>query len=313
MRLGFIGLGHMGRPMARRLLAAGHELTAHNRSRAVVEEFVGAGAAGASSPDEVVEASEVVLTALPYPTSIEEVYFGPGGICHHARAGQVIVDHSTIGPDQSRRIAAALLSRGADFLDAPVSGGPEGAERGSLAIMVGGSRAAFDRVRPILLVLGSSVHLCGPSGAGSTMKLLNQILISVHTIVTAEAVAFAEQAGLDPHLALDLIPAGLAGSAIFDRNARRTLVEDFAPGARLDLLVKDAALVRELCDTLALCLPVFFEARNSLEQAFNKGYDQHDLAAVIHSVRPTPPPVGSTGRSPAPVATGRSPAPVATS
>lgn len=290
-RIGFIGLGNIGRPMARRLLGAGYALTVHNRGRAVVETFARLGAAPARSPREVVAACDVVLTALPFPISVEEVYFGSDGICAHARAGQVVVDHSTVAPETSRRVAAALRQQGAALLDAPVSGGPEAAADGALAIMVGGDREAFERVRPILELLGRRVRHCGPSGAGSTMKLLNQVLITVHSVVTAEVLRLAERAEVDPELVLELLPAGLAASAIFDRNGRRIVAGDFEPGARIDLMVKDAALIRELCDGLDLCLPVFFQARASFEQALNLGYGHEDLAGVIRALREAPTPV----------------------
>jgi 3-hydroxyisobutyrate dehydrogenase/2-hydroxy-3-oxopropionate reductase len=272
--------------MARRLLAAGYPLTVHNRSRAVVEDFVRLGTAAASSPREVVEASNLVLTALPFPVSVDEVYFGPDGIGAYARPGQVVADHSTVGPDLSRRVAAALRARGAAFLDAPVSGGPEGAEQGALAIMVGGETEAFERARPVFEVLGRHVRHCGPSGAGSTMKLLNQVLIAIHSAATAEVLSLAERAGVDPALVLEMIPAGLAASAIFERNGRRIVDGDFQPGARIDLMVKDAALVRELSDALELRLPVFAQARASVEEALNLGFGHQDLAGVVRALRP---------------------------
>ena len=297
MRVGLIGLGNLGRPLARRLLEAGPELTVHNRSQAVVARLCRQGARRAASPRAVLEQAEVVLTALPFPSTIESVYFGPNGLALHAKPGQIVIDHSTVDPDTSRRIAAALAQRGAAFLDAPVSGGPEAAERGSLAIMVGGDTAIFERARPLLELLGSRVRLCGPSGAGSTMKLINQILITAHAAVTAEALTFAARAGADLELVQEMIAAGLAASAIFARNGRRTLDRDFQPGARIDLMVKDAALVREQCENLGLRLPVFFRARKSFEEALELGYGHEDLASVVHTLEePTSSRQGSDAR-----------------
>ena len=283
--VGFIGLGNIGRPMAWRLLAAGFELVVHNRSQAVVAEFAAAGAEPASSPRAVAERAELVLTALPFPATVDQVYFGSDGLCQHARPGQILVDHSTVGPTTSRRIAEAVRARGAEFLDAPVSGGPEAAADGSLAIMVGGDRSAFERARSVLELLGSAVRLCGPSGAGSAMKLVNQVLITVHSAVTAEALTFAERAGVDQRLALELIQAGLAASAIFARNGHRIVEGSFEPGARIDLMVKDAGLIRQLCDELDLRLPVFFQARASFERALNRGLGHQDLAGVVNVLR----------------------------
>jgi 3-hydroxyisobutyrate dehydrogenase-like beta-hydroxyacid dehydrogenase len=284
LRVGLIGLGNLGRPVARRLLGAGYELTVHNRSQAVVDQLCEEGSRRASSPREVLAHAEIVLTALPFPKTIEEVYFGPAGLALHAAPDQTVIDLSTVDPDTSRRIAAALARRGAGFLDAPVSGGPEAAERGSLAIMVGGDSTTFERARPILALLGSRVRLCGPSGAGSTMKLINQILITAHSAITAEALTFASQAGADLDLVYEMIDAGLAASAIFRRNGRRTIDRQFEPGARIDLMVKDAALVREQCDSFGLHLPVFLRARQSFEQALDLGYGHQDLAGVVHTL-----------------------------
>ena len=221
MRVGFIGLGKIGQPMARRLLAAGHELVVHNRSRRIVTEFARIGADPAHSPCEIAAEAELVITALPLPSSEEEVYLGPDGLCECARPNQLLISHATVYPDLSRKIARAARLRGAEFLDAPVSGGPEAAERGDLAIMVGGDRAAFKRARPVLRQLGRHVRLCGPSGAGSMVKLVNQILITIHSVAAAEALTFAERVGIDPAVAHEMIMAGLAASAVFDRNGRR--------------------------------------------------------------------------------------------
>jgi 3-hydroxyisobutyrate dehydrogenase-like beta-hydroxyacid dehydrogenase len=284
VRVGFIGLGKIGRPMARRLLAAGHELTVRNRSRAVVDEMVRGGARAAGCPREVVEAAKVVFTALPYPTTDAAIYLGPDGLCACARPGQVLIDHSTVSPDLSREIAAAARARGAELLDAPVSGGPEAAERGTLAIMVGGEAAAFERVRPLLEILGARVRLCGPSGAGSALKLVNQVLITIHSAAAAEALTFAGRIGADPEAAHEMLMAGLAASAIFERNGRRIIDRDFTAGARIELMVKDAALIRELCDSLGLRLPVFFRARASFEQALELGFGREDLAGVVRTL-----------------------------
>jgi 3-hydroxyisobutyrate dehydrogenase-like beta-hydroxyacid dehydrogenase len=188
----------------------------------------------------------------------------------------------------SRRVAAALAERGAELLDAPVSGGPEGAAAGTLAIMVGGAAAAFGRVQPLLETLGGRVAHCGPSGAGAITKLVNQVLVTVHSAVAAEALTLAERAGLDPALTLELTGAGLAASALLARNGERTLRGNFAAGARIDLMVKDAALVRDVCDGLGLELPVFFEARRAFDAAFAQGDGPFDLAAVVGVMRGQP-------------------------
>jgi 2-hydroxy-3-oxopropionate reductase len=287
-RLGFIGLGQLGRPMAERLLAAGFPLAVHNRSRVVVAALAEQGATTCASPREVGEWAEVVLTALPFPDSVESVYLGPAGLLEAARPGLICLDHSTVGPALSRRVAAELAARGAELLDAPVSGGPEGAAAGTLAIMVGGAEAAFERVQPLLATLGQRVAHCGPSGAGALTKLVNQALVTVHSAVAAEALTLAERAGLDPALTLELIGAGLAASALLARNGARILQADYTAGARIELMVKDAALVRDACDDLGLELPVFFAARRAFDAAFAQGDGPFDLAAVVGLVRGQP-------------------------
>jgi 3-hydroxyisobutyrate dehydrogenase-like beta-hydroxyacid dehydrogenase len=288
MQVGFIGLGNIGQPMARRLLAGGYELTVHNRSQAAVEALVQLGARRAGNPREVAESADVVCTALPFPVTVDAIYLGPDGLCQHARPGQILIDHSTVSPATSRRIAEAARTAGAEALDAPVSGGPEAAARGSLAIMVGGEVATFERVRSLLALLGTNVRLCGPSGAGATLKLINQVLVTIHSVAAAEALSLARAAGVDPELALEMLMAGLAASGILDRNGNRILARDFTAGARIDLMVKDAALAREQCDSLGLELPVFFRARASFERALELGYGHEDLAGVVRTLEPRP-------------------------
>jgi 3-hydroxyisobutyrate dehydrogenase-like beta-hydroxyacid dehydrogenase len=284
-RVGFIGLGSLGRPMALRLLEAGYEMVVHNRSRGVVEAFVRLGAVAARSPREVGQQTDLVLTALFLPSSIEEVYLGTDGLLAAARPDLICVDHSTVEPGLSHRLAVELATRGAALLDAPVSGGPEGAAAGTLAIMVGGPRAAFERVRSVLPALGKRIVYCGPSGAGSAVKLVNQLLVTIHAVAAAEALTFAQRSGVDPELALETVSAGLGGSAMLTRSGPRILNDDFEPGARIELLLKDAVLVRELCAGLRLDLPLFFRAKQTLEAAFELGAGTSDLAAVVTAVR----------------------------
>jgi len=285
MRLGFIGLGKLGRPMALRLLRAGHPLVVHNRSREVVDVFAQLGATPAWSPREVAEQSDIVFTALVLPSTVESVYLGDDGLIAAARADLICIDHSTIGPQSSRRIAGAMVTRGVDVLDAPVSGGPKAADDGALAIMVGGSRRAFERVQPLLASLGRHVQYCGPSGAGATVKLVNQVLVFVNSVAVAEALVFAERLGVEPALIVDLLKGGLGASAMLARNGPRVVDENYAPGAKVELVVKDAGLIRELCDSLQLELPVFFRAKQTFEAAFDQRLGSEDLAAVVKVVR----------------------------
>ena len=284
-RAGWIGLGLIGRPMALRLLEAGYELVVHNRSREVVRALVGRGASQAYSPREVAEQVDVLFTALPFPATVEEVYLGVDGIVEGAGKGLICVDHSTVRPSMSRRIANTLEARGCALLDAPISGGPEAAVAGSLAMMVGGPAEAYQRALPLLEVLGKRVVRCGPNGAGSSVKLVNQVLVTIHSVAAAEALAFAEHSGVDPELALDLAGAGLGASAMLSRNGPRMLSDDFAPGARIAMLLKDAGLIRERCDELGIELPVFFQSKQTFESAFELELGSSDLAAVLQAVR----------------------------
>src|SRR6266581_2272919 len=225
MKVGFVGLGKMGRPMSERLLVAGFEVHVFNRSRAPVEALAAKGARAASSAAEVAERADVVLTALPTPEAVEQVY---REMMQRARPGQIYADHSTVSVAQSRRCAALARERGAEFLDPPVSGGPAGAQAGTLTVMVGGEQAVFDRALPVLQAFGKNIRLCGPVGAGQVVKLINQLLVGVHTSAIAEAAVFGAAFGADPQVVLDLIGTSFGGSFMMTRNMPRFTSRDFS-------------------------------------------------------------------------------------
>src|SRR6202165_2473974 len=187
MQAGFIGLGKMGRPMTQRLLAAGYTVHVFNRSRGAVDALVADGATAAESAAQVAQRAEVVMTALPTPDSVQSVFTEIASV---ARSGQTYIDHSTVSPGLNRWGAEQLKSHGADFLDAPVSGGPAGAQAGTLTVMVGGEQAVFDKTLPVLEAFGKNIRLCGPVGAGQVVKLINQLLVGIHTSAIAEAAVF---------------------------------------------------------------------------------------------------------------------------
>src|SRR3954468_19202874 len=199
--LGFIGLGQMGAPMARNLLAAGYPLLVHNRSRAIVDEFAREGAQTAGSPREVAERVELLFSCVGFPPDVERVYLDEGGAIEGARAGQVFCDLSTVGPETHHKIAARLKERGVGYLDAPVSGGTSGAKAGTLTIMVGGEAGHFERVKPMLEAMGQNIHHVGPTGAGATIKLVNQMMNAVAIQVGSEGLVLATKAGIDPKVA----------------------------------------------------------------------------------------------------------------
>ena len=206
--VGFIGLGKMGRPMTQQLLKAGFEVTVHNRSRGVVDELAKEGAKPASSPREVAEAGDFVLTCLPDPPTVEAIYLGDDGIAAGGRAGQVWIDHSTVSPATNQRCAEAAVGRGAAFLDAPVSGSRPKAEGGTLTIMVGGEAEAFERARPLFEAMGELVIHVGPQGHGAMAKLVNNTLAAVNAVALAEGITLARAGGLDIDAALRVVAAG---------------------------------------------------------------------------------------------------------
>src|SRR5437867_2787833 len=211
-RVGFIGLGIMGRPMAGHILEAGYPLTVHNRSRAKAEELASRGAGVAGSPAEVAATSEVVITMVSDSSDVEEVVAGPRGVLEGVRPGSIVVDMSTISPAVERRLEEKLRARGCALIDAPVSGGDVGAREATLAIMAGGEREAFERVRPVLKTMGSSITHCGPGGSGQVAKLCNQILVAVTLLGVSEALVFARKNGLDPDIMIRAVEKGAAGS-----------------------------------------------------------------------------------------------------
>jgi 3-hydroxyisobutyrate dehydrogenase-like beta-hydroxyacid dehydrogenase len=281
MNVGFIGLGKMGRPMARHLLDAGFTVTVHNRSRAPVDELAAAGAHPASTPAEVARASDIVLTCLTNTQSVEDVYFGPNGLIGAARPGQIFVDHSTVSPLTSRQCAEGARERGADFLDAPISGGPAGAQAGTLTIMVGGAEVTFERARPVFEAMGKNIRLVGPLSSGSTIKLVNQLLVAIHSSAVAEAMVLGVKAGADPAVMLDVLRTSFGGSAMLSRNVPMMLERNFAAGTSVNVILKDLGLIDGLSNELnvrtllgSVATQVFRESR-----AFGMGDD--DMAGLV--------------------------------
>ncbi|MDR7415782.1 MAG: 2-hydroxy-3-oxopropionate reductase [Armatimonadota bacterium] len=244
-RVGVVGLGIMGKPMARNLLRAGYRLVVHNRSRAPVEELVALGAVDGGSPKGVGQASDVVLTVLPDTPDVERVIFGPEGLLEGMRPGSVLVDMSTISPAATRDFAERLRARGIEMLDAPVSGGQRGAEEGTLAIMVGGSPEVFQMCRPLFEVLGRHIVHLGPNGAGQVCKACNQIVVALTIQAVSEALVLAERAGVDPAKVREALLGGFAYSRILELHGQRMLEGNFTPGFRVELHHKDLRLALE--------------------------------------------------------------------
>ncbi len=279
--VGFIGLGIMGRPMAQNLLKAGYPLVVHNRSRAAVDELVGAGAKGVTSARDVAAQCDVLITMLPNSPDVELVALGKGGIIEGARAGLILADMSTISPIVSQKVGKALEAKGVKMLDAPVSGGEKGAVEGTLSIMVGGDKAVFDHVLPIFQAMGKTITLLGPLGFGGFTKLANQIIVAVNLTALAEALTLAKKAGLDRELTLKALAGGLAGSKCLDQKASNYVGNSYKPGFKIDLHFKDLGLIMESAHALGVPVPVTAVVQELFNALRVKGRGGLDHSAVI--------------------------------
>lgn len=254
-QLAFIGMGIMGCPMACNLLKAGFRLTVHSRTQSKAQAPLKAGALWADSPAEAAKQADVVLLCVSDTPDVEQVLLGDRGVIHTARAGTICIDHSTISPDATERIAAQLAQKGITLLDAPVSGGQKGALEAKLSIMVGGDPQIIEKVRPVLNAMGTTITHCGPVGSGQKTKLVNQIMV-IHTIMSiAEGLAFAKRAGLDMNTTLSATTSGAASSRSLVNLGPKILAGDFAPAFKVDLQLKDLRLVREYAAKIGQPLP----------------------------------------------------------
>ena len=279
--IGFIGLGIMGRPMARNLLKAGHSLVVHDITRDPVDELVRAGAKLGSSPREVAAQSDILITMLPNSPEVELVALGKDGIIEGARSGLLYADMSTISPIVSKKVGQALAPKGVKMLDAPVSGGEKGAIDGVLSIMVGGDKAVFDRVLPLFQVMGKTITLLGPLGFGGFTKLANQIIVAVNLTALAEALTLAKKAGLDRELTLTALAGGLAGSKCLDQKKPNYLANTYAPGFKIDLHYKDLGLIMESARALGVPLPTTAVVQELFSALRVKGRGGLDHSGVI--------------------------------
>lgn len=245
----------MGGAMAGHLLAGGHGLTVHSRTRGKAEVLIQRGAKWADSGREAAAAADVVFICVPDTPDVERVVLGPGGVVEAARPGLIVVDHSTISPSATRAMAQRLAVKGALLLDAPVSGGDVGARNATLSIMVGGDAAAFEAVKPFLALMGKTIIHCGGSGAGQLTKLVNQVLVSVTNLAVCEALTFAAKNGLDMEKTINAVGAGAAGSWQLSNLGPKMVKHDFAPGFMIDLMQKDLRLIMAAAQESGVCLP----------------------------------------------------------
>jgi 2-hydroxy-3-oxopropionate reductase len=254
-RIGFIGTGLMGLPMAKNLLKAGFAVTAYNRTLSRAEPLKELGGTVADSPRAIAERSDVVISIVSDTPDVEQVILGPGGVIEALRPGMIVIDMSTISPRVTKQIAADLAARGAEMLDAPVSGGEKGAIEGTLSIMVGGRQETVEKCRPIFEAMGRKLVYCGANGQGQMVKLCNQITIASNLVAAAEAVAFAKKAGVDPLTMIEAVGAGAAGSWVVNVLGPKMASHDFAPGFMVKLQQKDLRLVMQAAAELGVSLP----------------------------------------------------------
>jgi len=284
-KIGFIGTGIMGAPMAHNLLKAGYEVAVHNRTKAKADHLIAGGAAWADSPADVAKDSNIVITCLPDTPDVEQVLLGQKGVIEAAKPGLICIDMSTISPAATKEMGTELAAKGVTLIDAPISGGEIGAIEARLSIMMGGPKKAVEKVRPIMQVMGRTVIHCGPLGAGQITKLANQIMC-IHTIMSiAEGFAFAEKAGLDLETTLKVTSAGAAGSHSLKVLGPKIIAGDFKPAFMVDLQQKDLRLVAEYAEKLKQPLPGVALARQLLAQLQAQGRGRDGTQALVEVIR----------------------------
>jgi 2-hydroxy-3-oxopropionate reductase len=281
MKVGYIGLGLMGKSMARNILKAGYPLLVHNRSRAAVEELVSEGASQAYRPVEVAAAVDVIFTNLPDSPDVEEVVLGAGGIIEGAHAGLIYVDNSTIKPATARKIAQALLEKGVASLDAPVSGGDIGAHQGTLAIMVGGPESTLEQVRPLFEVLGKKITHVGEAGAGQIAKAANQIMAAAQQVAMSELMIFAQKAGASPQRVVAAIQGGAAQCWTLDVKPPRLFAGNREPGFKAYMQAKDLAIVLDTARQYGIPLPSASIDAQLFNAMLENDMGEQDNSAVI--------------------------------
>ncbi len=280
-KIGFIGLGIMGKPMSKNLLKAGYPLVVYDIVAETVDEVVKAGAEKGTSPKDVAAKADAIITMLPNSPHVKEVVLGKNGIIETMRPGSILIDMSSIAPLVSREVAAALAAKKIRMLDAPVSGGEPKAIDATLSIMVGGSRADFDQYLPILKTMGASVVLCGEIGAGNVTKLANQIVVAANIAAVSEALVLATKAGVNPDLVFQAIRGGLAGSTVMNAKAPMMLDRNFKPGFRINLHIKDLNNVLDTAKGISAPTPLTDEAMKMMLSLRDDGMGDNDHSALV--------------------------------
>jgi 3-hydroxyisobutyrate dehydrogenase len=285
MKVTFIGLGTMGAGMASNILKAGHELTVHNRTREKEKILAAAGARSAASPREAASGAEIIVICVSDTPDVEEIVLGDDGVIHGASAGAVVVDMSTISPTATRRMAAKLGDKGIKMLDAPVSGGSEGAQKGTLAIMVGGDAADFETALPILEAMGKTVTHVGAIGAGQFTKAINQIIITGTYLTVAEGLTLGIKAGLDMNKVIQAISGGAANSWVLQNRAMNVVDNTYPLGFRVRLHQKDLKIALDVARELGVTLPATALVAQIENGLIAQGYGDEDISALARSIR----------------------------
>jgi 2-hydroxy-3-oxopropionate reductase len=280
MKIGFIGLGIMGKPMTKNLLKAGHELVVFDINKENVEHVTAAGAKAAASAADAASQAPVVITMLPNSPHVKAVVLGEKGVLEGAKPGTILIDMSSIAPLASQEIETACAAKKVRMIDAPVSGGEPKAIDGTLAIMVGGDKAVFEEVKPILLQMGSTAVYCGAVGAGNTTKLANQIVVGLNIAAAAEAFTLVKKAGVDPQLVFEAIKGGLAGSTVLNAKAPMMIESNFKPGFKIDLHIKDLANALDTGHGVGAPLPLTSLVREMMETLHADGFGNDDHSAL---------------------------------
>lgn len=281
MKIGFIGLGIMGKPMSKNLLKAGYELVVNDRNTVAVAELVALGAEMAETAKEVAEKTDIIVTMLPNSPHVKSVCLGENGISSGAKAGTIVIDMSSIAPLASREVSAELAKFGIDLLDAPVSGGEPKAIDGTLSVMVGGNKETFDKCYDIMKSMAGSVVYVGEIGAGNITKLANQIIVALNIAAMSEALVLAKKAGVDPELVYKAVRGGLAGSTVLDAKAPMVLDRRFDPGFRIELHIKDLQNALDTSHELAASLPLTSQVMEMMLGLKADGLEKEDHSALV--------------------------------
>ena len=279
MKIGFVGLGIMGKPMAKNLVKAGYEVVVTTHKQAVIDEFVAMGAAGAKNAADIVkQGCEVIITMLPNSPQVREVALGEGGIVEGGKSGITVLDMSSIDPVESQKISAELAKNGIELLDCPVSGGEPKAIDGTLSVMAGGNKETFDKYLPVLKAMAASVVYVGPIGSGNVAKLANQMIVAANIGIVAEALTFAKKAGTDPQLVYQAIRGGLAGSTVMDAKAPMMLSGNYEPGFRINLHIKDLTNALNAAHAINMPVPMTAQMMEVMQELMNhnEGACDHD-------------------------------------